>query len=162
MAPVGLAAYESGGAQGYVCFPTGSSVTAVERQEKKARNGAAVAEPGAAGVRPGRRTNTRGHHASPLESALYVCAHKPRYTCSIYRLKTPGILPVQGGVPVEARGSARIERRKGPGSGPFPHFLREGFFPYFYPSARSATAYFGKSKMMLTRRFSCCPSALVL
>jgi len=37
--PAGLAAYESGGAQGYVCFPTGSSVTAVERQEKKPGTG---------------------------------------------------------------------------------------------------------------------------
>src|ERR1700694_539457 len=35
--------------------------------------------------------------------------------------------------------------------GSFFHFLREGFFGYF-----------GKSKMMLTLRFSCCPSALVL
>lgn len=77
-------------------------------------------------------------------------------------LKMPGILPVQGGVPVEARVSAQIGRKKGPGTGPFFHFLREGFFPYFHPLARSTTAYFGKSKMMLTLRFSCCPSALVL
>jgi len=40
-------------------------------------------------------------------------------------LKTPGILPVQGGVPVEARVPVRIGRKKGPGSGPFLHFLRE-------------------------------------
>jgi len=32
-------AYESGGAQGCVYFPTGSSVTAVERQEKKPGTG---------------------------------------------------------------------------------------------------------------------------